>query len=218
MGARRARLVGVDRLARANAPVSPDRRVDRPAPRRRPPVDEGQVLAHDPPRRERRLEAPVRRLALRHDEEPRGVAVEPVDDARPPRLPARGTARGQGLRQRRAAVPAGRVHDHAGWLVDDQQVLVLVGDRERRRRVGDIDLGLRRRGDRDRLAAAEPVVLARGRPVERDGAGFDPPLRLRAGAEALGEEPVEARAGRLRRYAQRLHRGPGSGSGRSPQG
>ena len=44
---------------------------------------------------------------------------------------AAGHPAGQRLRERAVAVPARRMHDHARRLVDDDQVLVLPGDRER---------------------------------------------------------------------------------------
>ena len=55
-------------------------------------------------------------------------------------------------------------------------------------------------------AAAQPVVLARPNPVQRDRAGLDPALRLGARAEVLREELVDPFAGGLRRYAQWPHR------------
>jgi hypothetical protein len=48
----------------------------------------------------------------------------------------------QRVDQRAARVPGGRMHHHARRLVDDDQIAVLVDDRERQR------FGLRRRIDR----------------------------------------------------------------------
>ena len=124
-----ARVVAVGRHARAHAPVAPDRRVDRAAARGRAALDERQVLALDLAALQRGLQAPVRLARARDDEQPRGVAVEAVDDPRPPLLPAARDA-GQRLGERARGVPARRVHDDAGRLVDDEQVLVLVGHGE----------------------------------------------------------------------------------------
>ena len=112
----------------------------------------------------------------------------------------------EGLRERSVAVRPGRVHDDAGGLVDDDQLRILVSDDELRELAGRVDHRNGRRRDHDRLAAAQPVVLARPHPVQRDRAGLDPPLRLGARAEVLREELVDPFAGGLRRYAQWPHR------------
>ena len=132
---RLARLVRVGRHARADAAVAAERRVDRAAPGGRAALDEGEVLAHEvapppaPPsaRRARRLSG--RRRAARRCRG-RGGARSPgrAGSSPPAARPC------QGLHERALAVPARRVHDHAGRLVDDQQVLVLVGDGVRRGR------------------------------------------------------------------------------------
>ena len=74
----------------------------------------------------------------RDDEQAGGVAVEPVHDPGPRGVPAgrrrRALARGDSgasmLGERVLAVAARGVHDEARALVDHEQVLVLVGDRE----------------------------------------------------------------------------------------
>src|SRR5665213_660178 len=50
-----------------------------------------------------------------------------------PALFPTGGKRSQQLRERSLTVPAGGMHDQTGRLVDDQQVVVLVGDRKERR-------------------------------------------------------------------------------------
>ena len=122
----------VDRHQLAVAPVASDRRVDRPGPRRRMAVDERQVLATQPPARQHRLQRAVDLVVLGDDQQPRGVAIEPMDDPRPRRLLATGGPPLERLRERSHPVTARRMHDHAGRLVDHQQVLVLVGDAELR--------------------------------------------------------------------------------------
>ena len=49
---------------------------------------------------------------------------------------------GQGIDQRPVPVAVARVHDHAGGLVDDQQIVVFVGDVERDVLRHDLDLAL----------------------------------------------------------------------------
>ena len=130
------------------------------------------------------------------DEQPRRVAVEAVHDPGPA-LVAPGGDAGERLRQRPRRVPARGMDDDARGLVDDEQVVVLVADRERGRR----GIGLGRRGrrdlDRHRLARAHPVALGDQRAVDAHRAVLDQPLGLRPRAERAGEERVEALAGVL---------------------
>ena len=84
--ARVAPVIGVDRHARAMATVAPDRRVDRAGARGRPTVDQRAVLAHDLARRERAAQPPVHLVVLGDHQQPRGVTVQTVHDARPPGL------------------------------------------------------------------------------------------------------------------------------------
>ena len=77
-------------------------------------------------------------LGARDDEQTGGVAVEAVHDAGALGVAAgggggsgrRGGTLDEQLGERVLAVALGWVHDDAGGLVDDEQVLVLVGDRE----------------------------------------------------------------------------------------
>ena len=87
-----AGTLAIERLAGRVAPVAADRGLDPPGPRRRPPAHERDVGAPHPPPPKLGLEAAERLLVARHDQEPRRVAVEPVDDAArpggpPPALP-----------------------------------------------------------------------------------------------------------------------------------
>ena len=101
---------------------------------RRPTVDQRQVLAPQLARGEQRLQRAVDLVRSGDHEQPRGVAVEAVHDPGAVGLVAPGGGSRQRLRERPVPVAAGRMHDDPGRLVDDQQVLVLVGDRERHRR------------------------------------------------------------------------------------
>ena len=130
----RARLAGagaVDGHARAHARVAADRGLDRARARRRAALDEGQVLALERRAASARCSSRCDLLRARDDEQARGVAVEAVHDPGALGLAA-GEPRREQLGERLLAVPAGGVHDEARPLVDDEQVLVLVGDRERR--------------------------------------------------------------------------------------
>ena len=125
--ARLARVRAADGHARAHARVATDRRLDRAAARRRATLHEREVFALDLATRERLLQRRVRLLGARDDEQPGGVAVEAVDDAGALGVAAGGAVREQ-LRERVLAMALGGMHDDAGRLVDDEQVLVLVGD------------------------------------------------------------------------------------------
>jgi hypothetical protein len=80
------------------------------------------------------------------------------------------------------------VHDEARRLVDDQQVLVLVGDSERR---ALLDRNLDDRLpfghlERDLLALLHAVALRAALAVDRDGSTLaQKPLRVRTRAELL---------------------------------
>ena len=108
--------------------------------------------------------------------------------------------------------PRGGVHDEAGRLVDDEQVLVLVGDGEgerRRHRRG------RRRGvllvvlHDHALARGQPVALGHGRAVDRHPAVVDEARRARPRSQRRGQEGVEPRAGVVRSRAELHRRAPG---------
>ncbi len=132
-------------------------------------------------------------LRARDDEQARRVAVEPVDDAGPLLVVAAGRVeREQPVHERAAAMAAGGMDDDPRGLVDDEEVLVLPGDRqlhllgcERLRRGGKLD--------HDLLAALEPVALRPRAAVDEDGAVRDEPLgeRARADLAARGESAVE---------------------------
>ena len=107
------------------------------------PFDEREVLAAHRPRRERRLQRAVHLLRLRDDEQARRLAVQAMDDPGARGVLAASDAARERLRERALPVPAGGVHDDARRLVDDDEVLVLVRDVERRG--GDVRPGVLRR-------------------------------------------------------------------------
>ena len=166
------------------------------------PVDERQVLAPHLARAQLRLERRVGLLGLRHHQQPRRVAVEPVHDAgalgsgppaaRPasaaPAWPVRAPAPGASTR------PAG--------LSTTSRSLVLVDDLESgaARRLAGSALRLLVL-DLHALARRDAVVLRRARPVHQHRAGIDQPLRRRARRRAprARQEGVQAQAGVARR-------------------
>ena len=73
---------------------------------------------------------------------------------------ARDAAAEQRIHQRPAPVAWRRMHDHAGGLVDDDEVLILVHDGQRNVLGQDIATGRRWNHDHDCFAASRPVARA----------------------------------------------------------
>jgi hypothetical protein len=195
---RLARRIGVERLAGRVAAVASDRRLDPARPRARLPAHEPEVASLELTVPNELLEAPVRELGARDHEKPRGVAVEPVDDALPIVLTPRGAVLDQRLGQRAFRVSRARVYDDAGRLVDDQEVLVLVRDAQiEAGRSGTLwgRLGL----EGDLLALLDAIALRAALAVDRDGARRQEPFSVCARAEFVEgrEKAVEPRAGEL---------------------
>jgi hypothetical protein len=194
------RLVRVERMARWVGPVAPDRCLDPPAPRARPPADEREVRSLELPAPDEISQAAVGLRRPRNHEQAGRVAVESVHDAGPLGVVATGrSTREQTVHERAVGVSRRRMNDHTRRLVHDEKVLVLEGHAQ-------VDvLGLQRVGlrfrqlDLERLAAREPSALGSRSAVEADRAGADQPLGCgtRADLRALGEEAVEPGAGRV---------------------
>ena len=133
VGARLARVGAADGHARAHARVAPDRRLDRPRARRRAALDQRQVLALDQPLATARPAAaggPPPSARRRAAPRCRGRAdgrSPPARDRRRPRF------RPSSWASVTSRCPRAGCTTRPGPLVDHQQVLVLVGDRERRR-------------------------------------------------------------------------------------
>jgi hypothetical protein len=68
------------------------------------------------------------------------------------------------------------MHDDTRRLVDDEEVLVGVGDRELRWRDGGLGRSRRRRLDLELLPTREPVALPARLPVHEDGARVEQSL------------------------------------------
>ena len=204
---RRAAAARARRLRRHLLPVrriAADRRVDAASGQHLAP-DEREVFLLDLAVGELARQLLVRRVVLGDDHQPRRAAVEPMHDARA--LLAADAAQivdvmQQRVDQRAARVAGRRMHDHPGRLVDDDEVRVLVEDRQRQR------LGLRRRVDRlrdvdrDLLPGLDRLVrLRRARPATQHVAVLDQPLNLRArlSRQDRHEKAIEARDRRCRR-------------------
>jgi len=128
----RDRLAGrirVERLTERIVTVAADRRLDAAASRARPATDERQIAAVERPLANELLQSAVGLLGAGDDEESGRVAVEAMDDARPFRGISPGNApREERLHERSTRVARRGMNDDPGRLVDDEQVLVLVGD------------------------------------------------------------------------------------------
>ncbi len=185
--------------------MAPDRRVDRRRAREVAEHDRD-VLALDAARRQLPDEIDLRGPGLRDDHEPARVLVEPVHDARARQRGQRGRVMQQRVLQRAVAVAAARMHDEAGRLVEDEERVVLVHDRERDRLRGHAVVGRRRRfGDDDRLAAVQLVARRHDdRRADDDLAGLDPALEAiaRMLRQQLRQRLVEPRAGQRRGHGE----------------
>jgi hypothetical protein len=150
-------------------------------------------------------------VVLRDHQQAGRVAIEAVDDARPPRIVAARGPAGERLHQRPAGMAGRRVDHHPGRLVHHQQVVVLVGDLVRRR-VHVALHGDRRRRRLHLLPRLQPVALGTLPAIDGHPPVVDQPLRGRARAHRGGQRHVEALARVLvrRREANRLghSRGP----------
>ena len=163
-----------------------------PSARPHAAVHDRDVPALHGARRELTGQRVVRARRLGDDEEARGVLVEAVDDARPPRAAHardRGRVGERGGGERRVGVAGARMHDHAGGLVDHEHVVVLVHDRRARWAPGAASSGVRGGTSTSiALAALEPV---RGLPRRAVDAHV---TRRRSGpAAARGRRPARAR-------------------------
>ena len=124
-----ARLLGVERALRRISPIAADRSVDPPRTRARTALHEPEVAAFDLSRADRLLQRVEGDYRTRHDEEARGVAIKSMDDSRTIGIVAAGCSERHELSRERARGGTGAgMHRHARRLVDDDEVLVLVGD------------------------------------------------------------------------------------------
>ena len=151
---------------------------ERPLVRRHHALHDRDVPPLRGAREELRLEILLGLRRLRDHQEPRGLAVQPVDDERPA-----GRARALQVGPHHAvgralALVLGADREEPGRLLDDEERLVLVDQAERRREGGG-----RRRAERDRIGRED------GRPrIANDLTLHAHPARRQPGAEAPPDE------------------------------
>ena len=139
----------------------------------------------------------VRRVVLGYHHQPRGAAIQSMHDARAS-LAADATQivdmMEQRIHQRPGLVSSGGMHDHAGGLVDDDDVRVLIDDRERQVFRRWLRIDQLRQGDGDRATGLDAEVRLRRTAVNMDEPFVDEPLQLRPGltGELRNEEAIEA--------------------------
>jgi hypothetical protein len=194
---RRRTTRGHDRHPRPMARVPPDRRFDPSHCCRHGAMDEGEIRLLDTPRLELGHDRGLGDVRLRHDEQPARIAIEAVDDpgAADPGNPAEGVAMATQERIDEGPVLMARrgMDDQPRRLVDDQQVRVLVDDRDLdrcvadwRRRRGRRHLDANRRARRDDRVGLERLTIG-GDPARRDEALDEAPGKTREiGGEAIG--------------------------------
>src|SRR3954468_8961204 len=120
------RGVGVERPPEGIVTVAADRSVDATAARSRTPTNKREVVPPEPGVAHDLLQQAVALLGSPYNEQAGGVAVEPMDDARPLRVSAGDASVEQCVNERPALVPGRRMNDQARPLVDDEEMLVLV--------------------------------------------------------------------------------------------
>ena len=201
VGHGRAGRIRVERVTEPVMTVAADGRVDRPSARAWLADDESTVLARQRAALHELLQPFVCLRRPGDDEQSRGVAVEAVNDSRPVLLPAGCTGLDESLGERAACVTGRRMHDDAGGLVDDEEMLVLVRDHELGEIARRLRDGRRRRLDRDLLTADELVALGAGLTVHQHGARGEEPLGCGARSDVgqAGEMAVEPLSRGLRR-------------------
>ena len=147
----------------------------------------------------------------RHDGAVVKTIGEPVDDSGPVLVPAGGPAR-EPMDERPRRVAGAWMHHDARRLVDDEQVLVLVGDAELDVLGLDLPRRLRWELDLKLLAALEAVALRARSAVHAHVAALDEPFGRGARADfgQLGEITVEPRARCFRWNPKRRRREPGA--------
>ena len=197
--------VGDDGHPRAVLRVAPDRCLDASDRRRHRALHQRLVRLADAAGLELRHERGLRAVLPGHHQQPARVAVKAMDDpgpldaGDPAVLGATGPPE-QGVDHRPRCVARRRMHDEAGGLVDDQQVVILVHHVQRDVRLGrqlerldrrDVKAQLRARVD-DRVGAQ---WLAAGRqPSARDELlDVAPGEPRRVGHDPVGAAPAAVR-------------------------
>ena len=184
----RCAAAGHDRHPLAIPRVTADRRLDAATRGRRLAAHEREVLLLDAAVAELAHQAGLRRIGLGDDDQAARLLVEPMDDPgsadagdRAEGLAAIARTTQEGVHEGARSVPGRRMHDEPGRLVDDQHVVVLVGDDERDR-LRDERL-IRRRAEHDADPLSPGEAVARPAPASRPPA---PGRRRSAAGRAPG--------------------------------
>ena len=177
-----ARRRRVERVPRRVGAIAADGGLDSPTPGARFAADEREVASLEATPPDEVLQTAVRLRRSRDDEKPGRIAIEAMHDSRTIALAAGDAVCEEALDERPPSHARCRMDDDAGGLVDDEQVVVLVRDRERdlivlERRLDRVGLEL------DRLAAREAVALRARGAVYPDAALSEQPRGRRTGAD-----------------------------------
>ena len=127
----------------------------------------------------------------RDEQQPARVLVEPVHEAGARQQRELGIAMQQRVLQRARAIAGAGVHDEADGLVDDEQRVVGVDDRERYRLGPRFDCGFELGLERELLAALQQHARFGFAASDRQRPGVDP------GAQPAPRELRQQRGGRL---------------------
>jgi hypothetical protein len=173
-----------DRHAQSVPTMTGDRTIDAKR-RRRSAVDQDKIPTLDASLAQHALKAPVDLLRARDHHEPTRVAIEPVDDPWTSRVVTsrRGHCQ-QAVHERPRSVPPRRMDNQARRLVDDDQILILVGEPEGDARIRLEFAAQRRSGlHANRCTGDEGITLARRLPIDLDPPITDQALSFRAASD-----------------------------------
>ena len=110
--------------------IASDRPLDRAARVLRNAVHEPEIFAFDAPRLHRDAQRRQRFGRLGYDQQSRGIAVEPMHESGAQRIAGqRADVREQRVDQRAARRTVRRMRHHPGGLIDHQEIVVLIHDR-----------------------------------------------------------------------------------------
>jgi hypothetical protein len=151
----------------------------------------------------------VRQWSARHDQQPAGLLVEPVNQPGARHPCQRRIVRQQRVLQRVFAITGARMHHQSGRLVEHQQFRILVHDVERQRLGADAQVSAELRLHHQPLAAADAVAAAHRLARKRHRTVANPALQPRARVlrQRCRQRLVEPQAGRLWRQLQHMRLG-----------
>jgi len=163
------------------APVAADRRFDPSAARPWSPDDERDVMTIELMAAHELLQPAVRLLRAGDHHQPRRVTVEPVHDAGPVGISAGDVVLEESVHECPGCMPGCRVNDEPGRLVDDDEIVVLVGDPKIHRLRNELRRPVTlRRVELELLPAHESPALGDRLPIDEHGLCFE---------QAFGDAP-----------------------------